>query len=344
MRLSFDDSDCIELARGRQQAGHGECVPSALTLMATESISSERPPVSAPSFKVIVLIAPTPSPLTRRRKMIGNRRSKSPHGSRSGGTGQGSVNDRGYLVPHPPNEIGFCRNNSWMQAAADYINGIVRSGVMSLIKNDAKGCVSMTENSGFPSLANPSEPPCNGRMLAARRGLVKIRNSGRDSNSCQLPSGACRLRMDLFVALLLAVACAGSTAGHAETATPNPPIDDLPKRKPGLWRISTISPEIGMQTHEVCIEESDGIVGASEESCAKPLVERASDQTIVTIACDRKDGRKVTSILFTGDFQDWYRAQSKTSSTDAIDGSIRRSGFTIEARRLRDGFSQPCTH
>ena len=139
-----------------------------------------------------------------------------------------------------------------------------------------------------------------------------------------------------FVALLLAVACVGATAGHAETAAPNPPIADLPKRKPGLWRISTISPEIGMLTHEVCIEKSDGIVGAPDENCAKPLVERASDQTIVTIACDRKDGREVTSILFTGDFQDWYRAQSKASSTDAVHGTIWRSGFTIEARHLRD--------
>ena len=79
-----------------------------------------------------------------------------------------------------------------------------------------------------------------------------------------------------------------------------------------------------MLTHEVCIEESDGIVGAPDENCAKPLVERASDQTIVTIACDRKDGREVTSILFTGDFQDWYRAQSKASSTDAVHSAIWR--------------------
>jgi hypothetical protein len=149
--------------------------------------------------------------------------------------------------------------------------------------------------------------------------------------------------MALFIALLLAAACSGSTAGHAETVASNPPIADLPKRKPGLWRISTISPEIGMQTHEVCIEESDGILGAPEENCANPLVERASDQTIVTIACDRKDGREVTSILFTGDFQNWYRAQSKTSSTAANGGSIRHSGFTIEARRLRDDCSQPST-
>jgi hypothetical protein len=118
--------------------------------------------------------------------------------------------------------------------------------------------------------------------------------------------------------LLLAAACPGSTAGHAETAAPNPPIADLPKRKSGLWRISTISPEIGMQTHEVCIEEGDGIVGAPDENRAKPPVERASDQTIVTITRDREDCREVTGVLFTGDFQDWCRAQSKMNSTGAM--------------------------
>ena len=199
----------------------------------------------------------------------------------------------------------------------------------------------MTANSGFPSLANPSECPDNGRVLAASTWACQNPQVATNSGSYRLPYRECRLRMALLVASLLAAAYAGSTAGHAETAASNPPIAELPKRKPGLWRISTISPEIGMQTHKVCIEETDGIVGAPEENCAKPLVERASDQTIVTIACDRKDGREVTSILFTGDFQDWYRAQSKTSSTGANDGSIRRSGFTIEARRLRDDCSQP---
>ena len=35
---------------------------------------------------------------------------------------------RGDIVPHPPDEIGFCCTNSWIQAAADYIGGIERSG------------------------------------------------------------------------------------------------------------------------------------------------------------------------------------------------------------------------
>ena len=145
--------------------------------------------------------------------------------------------------------------------------------------------------------------------------------------------------MARFVALLLAAACAGSTAGHAETAASTSPIADLPKRKPGLWRISTTSPEFGMRTHEVCIRESDGIIGAPDENCAKPLVERASHQIIATITRDRKDGREVTGILFTGDFQDWCRAQSKMSSTGAMLGL----GGRIASRRKNGPEGPPLT-
>ncbi|MDP3553638.1 DUF3617 family protein [Methylocystis sp.] len=108
---------------------------------------------------------------------------------------------------------------------------------------------------------------------------------------------------------------------------------ELPKRRPGLWRISTISPEIGLQTHDVCIEEGDSIIGAQDESCAKPSVTHANDQIIVTIECGPKDARDVTSLLFTGDFQNWYRAQSKATAKG------NRSGFTIDAKFL----SERCT-
>jgi hypothetical protein len=107
-----------------------------------------------------------------------------------------------------------------------------------------------------------------------------------------------------------------------------------PKRRPGLWRISTISPEIGLQTNDVCIEDGDSIIGAQDESCAKPSVTRANDQIIVTIECGPKDARDVTSLLFSGDFQSWYRAQSKTTA------SSHRSGFTIDATFL----SERCTN
>ncbi|MGD9544867.1 MAG: DUF3617 domain-containing protein [Methylocystis sp.] len=105
---------------------------------------------------------------------------------------------------------------------------------------------------------------------------------------------------------------------------------DLPKRRPGVWRISTISPEVGLQTNDVCIEEGDSIVGALDESCATPAVTRAKDQIIVTFECGPQESREVTSLLFTGDFENWYRAQSRQTAKG------RRSGFTVDAKFLSE--------
>lgn len=103
---------------------------------------------------------------------------------------------------------------------------------------------------------------------------------------------------------------------------------ELPKRAPGLWRIITVSPEIGMQSHDVCIAEGDSIIGPQAADCARPSVAHAGDQVIVTIECGARDRRSVESFLFTGDFKSWYRAQSKISSSDT------HSGFSIDAKFL----------
>ncbi|WP_040579442.1 DUF3617 family protein [Methylocystis parvus] len=107
----------------------------------------------------------------------------------------------------------------------------------------------------------------------------------------------------------------------------------LPKRTPGLWRITTLSPEIGMRSNDVCISERDSIIGPQAADCAEPSVTRAGDQTIVTIECGAGDRRVVESLLFTGDFKSWYRAQSKISSGG------KRSGFSIDAKFLGSGCS-----
>lgn len=132
--------------------------------------------------------------------------------------------------------------------------------------------------------------------------------------------------------LAAAIALIGATLARdstfADASTP-----ELPKRAPGFWTITTVSPEIGMQTHDVCIAEGDSIVGPQAADCAQPSVARAGDQVIVTIECGSGDRRSVESFLFTGDFKSWYRAQSKISS-----GGIR-SGFSIDAKFLGSGCS-----
>jgi hypothetical protein len=88
-----------------------------------------------------------------------------------------------------------------------------------------------------------------------------------------------------------------------------------------------------MQSHEVCIAESDSIIGPQAADCAQPSVTRAGDQMIVTIDCGAGETRSVESLLFTGDFKSWYRAQSRISSGG------RRSGFTIDAKLLQTSCS-----
>jgi hypothetical protein len=105
---------------------------------------------------------------------------------------------------------------------------------------------------------------------------------------------------------------------------------ELPKRRPGLWRISTVSPDVGLQSNDVCIGEGDSIIGARDESCTKPAVTHANDQIIVTFECGPKESPEVISLLFTGDFQNWYRAQSRLTAKGS------RSGFTIDAKFLSD--------
>jgi hypothetical protein len=109
---------------------------------------------------------------------------------------------------------------------------------------------------------------------------------------------------------------------------------ELPKRTPGMWRITTVSPEVGMQTNDVCIAEGDSVIGPRAAHCQEPSVTRAGDQVIVTITCGAGDSRSVESLLFTGDFKSSYRAQSKMSS-----GGMR-TGFSIDATFLGGGCSQ----
>jgi hypothetical protein len=139
---------------------------------------------------------------------------------------------------------------------------------------------------------------------------------------CRQPLQRSALRPAIVAAATLALV---PLAG----AAPEPP-----QRRPGLWRISTISPEVGMQTNDVCIEADDSLIGSAGGDCAAPIVESANDQWIVTLSCDRAGGREVTSLLFTGDFTGWYRAQAKVTFTRA-DGKARPgSGFTIDAKFL----------
>ncbi|QGM46016.1 DUF3617 domain-containing protein [Methylocystis heyeri] len=110
----------------------------------------------------------------------------------------------------------------------------------------------------------------------------------------------------------------------------------LPARRPGLWRISTVSAVGGLQVGETCVGLQDSIIGPQGSDCAKPEITRADDQIVVTVACGSGAERIASSLLFTGDFATWYRAQGKIATGDrtANDADLR-TGFTIDAMFLR---------
>lgn len=143
-----------------------------------------------------------------------------------------------------------------------------------------------------------------------------------------IPSGS--IMKGLLLSCLFSLVLAPSGAALAREAPPTGASQtELPRRAPGLWRITTVSPETGMQTSDVCITDDDSIIGPRASGCAQPSVARVGDQVIVTVECVAGGRRDVVSLLFTGDFKSWYRAQSRMSS-----GGMH-SGFTIDAKLLR---------
>jgi len=85
-----------------------------------------------------------------------------------------------------------------------------------------------------------------------------------------------------------------------------------------------------MQATNACIGSEDSLIGDFASGCEKPAISRHEDQTIVSISCSGRFGKATTSLLFTGDYTTWYKAQAKTTSKDA--GFEKRSGFTIEGK------------
>jgi hypothetical protein len=122
------------------------------------------------------------------------------------------------------------------------------------------------------------------------------------------------------------------------------PSEALPVRRPGLWRISTVSAAVGLHVGETCVGPQDSVIGPQGSDCSKPEITRAADQTVVTIACGSGSRRIVSSLSFNGDFVTWYRAQGKITEGDhAGDGAELRTGFTIDAEFLRPDCNGPAS-
>jgi hypothetical protein len=131
------------------------------------------------------------------------------------------------------------------------------------------------------------------------------------------------LRHAIRSGLAITLALLGAAAASAH---------DLPVRKPGHWRITTIAATLGMSTIDACIRPGDSIAATTSPGrCAAPQIQRADDQVIVNVVCATSEGRETTSSLFTGDFTTWYRGIVKMSFDPPTQGRAN-IGVTLDAK------------
>jgi hypothetical protein len=110
---------------------------------------------------------------------------------------------------------------------------------------------------------------------------------------------------------------------------------EAPKRKPGLWELTTIGAGTGTHVAKACIDADDSILAPGEGDCSAPKIGfDGVDTTIVDIVCKSGDSKQTISGAFTGDFDTRYRAQVKMSFDPPLAGMPPRIGVTIVGKYL----------
>ena len=112
--------------------------------------------------------------------------------------------------------------------------------------------------------------------------------------------------------------------------------EDMPKRKPGLWEITTIGAGSGTNTVRTCIGANDRILTpAGAGDCSAPKVSSGgSDTTIVDVMCRDGESKQTISAAFTGDFDSHYHAQVKMSFERVPRGMPPHWGVTLDGKYL----------
>jgi hypothetical protein len=108
--------------------------------------------------------------------------------------------------------------------------------------------------------------------------------------------------------------------------------DRLPERKPGHWRITSVSAELGMTEIDACLSPGDSIaIPSAGSDCSVPDVRHFDDQVIVNVTCRSKLGEERISTLYTGDFQSWYRGITKMTLVSPTYGQAAMA-VTVDAK------------
>jgi hypothetical protein len=119
------------------------------------------------------------------------------------------------------------------------------------------------------------------------------------------------------------------------------PAADMPKRKSGLWQISTSTPNMpggGMAMQQCIDEKTDDVMGkagaaGAQMKCSRQDMKRDNDRVIVDSVCDLGGTTATTHAIFTGKFDSNYRAEIRSSYNPPM-GGMKEGSVTIEAKWL----------
>jgi hypothetical protein len=109
--------------------------------------------------------------------------------------------------------------------------------------------------------------------------------------------------------------------------------EPVPKRKPGLWEITTVATGIGTTTIKACIGADDQIATPGESGdCSEPKAKRVGADIFVDVVCKREFGKQTMSTAFSGNFDERYHAIMKITF-DPPEG-LKTTGVVIDGRYL----------
>ena len=135
------------------------------------------------------------------------------------------------------------------------------------------------------------------------------------------------MRHTIFAAATTAIAALSGTTLHAAADEP------VPKRKPGLWEITTVAAGTGMTTVKACIGDDDRIATPNDSGdCTMPKARRVGADVIVDVVCKKAHGKQIMSTAFSGNFDTRYHGIMKITF-DPPEG-VRTMGVIIDGRYL----------
>jgi Protein of unknown function (DUF3617) len=121
-------------------------------------------------------------------------------------------------------------------------------------------------------------------------------------------------------------------AAHV-AAAPASDEQPVPKRKPGLWEITTVAADTGMVTIKTCIGPDDKIATPDDSGeCSEPKAKRVGADVIVDVVCKKKFGKQIMSTAFSGDFNSRYHAIMKITYDPAQ--GIKNMGVILDGKYL----------